>query len=419
MGRAIARQFLKPLPGLRLAGVMGRTIEQAAWLYTDAGASEVTACDTVARFEQAVAEGRPAVCDDPAVLFSAGGVDVVIECTGEVEFGAQIATGTLRHGKHLVLMNAELGATIGPILKVLADQAGVVFTDTDGDEPGVALNLVRFLRTMGCQPVCAGNLKGMIDPYRTPETQALFAAGAGQKATKVTGYADGTKLSMEATILANATGFRVARRGMLGPRCAHVREASTVFSAQLFREGGLVDYVLGAEPHTGAFVLAYDDDAVTRAYMSYFKMGDGPLYCFYTPFHLPHLQIAATVGRAALFHDATVTPAGPPTCDVITMAKRDLRAGEVLDGIGGYCCYGTIENIAVSLGGRHLPMGLSGGCRLRRDVPRDHALTYDEVELPAAGTAQTLRRTQDAVFFPEVAARADQPGGADTQVAGS
>ncbi len=399
MGRAIVRQFLKPLRGMRLVAVVSRAERDARRVLHEAGISDLRRCDTARQVEDCVAAGEMAVGEDAAALYGAGPVDVIIECTGDVEFGARVALGAFENGKHLVLLNAALGATAGPILKWEADRAGVVFTDTDGDEPGVAMNLVRFVRTVGCQPVCAGNLKGMLDRYRTPDTQAAFAAAHHQKPAMVTSFADGTKLSMETTVLANATGFRVARRGMLGHACQHVNDATRLFSPELFEEGGLVEYLLGAAPHTGAFVLALERDPVSREYASYFKMGDGPLYCDYPPYHLPHLQVASTVARAALFHDATVAPAGKPCCDVITMAKRDLAEGDVLDGIGGFCCYGTIENADVAIAGRHLPIGLSRGCRVRRDLPRDHALTYEDVDMPPAATAATLRERQDTLFF--------------------
>src|SRR4030095_6212450 len=187
-------------------------------------------------------------------------------------------------------------------LKVHADRRGVVLTNTDGDEPGVAMNLVRFLRSAGLRPVAAGNLKGMLDHYRTPETQQAFAEAAGQNARMVTSFADGTKLAQEATVLANAAGFRVATRGMRGYRCAHVNEMTRFLSAaDLLEAGGIVEYVLGArEPNNGAFVIAYSTDQAQCGYMRTFKMGDGPLYCFYTPFHLPHVQIVPTIARAVL-----------------------------------------------------------------------------------------------------------------------
>ena len=369
MGRAIARGLLRPVPGMRLSAVYNRTPDVAARPFRDAGHDAPRVCSSAAQLGQALAAGHAAAVDDPLLLTRADGIDVVLEATGEVEFGASIALSALEHGKHVVLINAELDATVGPILKTYADRAGVVLTDTDGDEPGVAMNLVRFARTIGYEPVCAGNLKGMIDPYRTPETQREFAERNHQKPILITSFADGTKLSMEATILANAAGFGVARRGMLGHRCAHVKDTLKLFTPEQFANGGLVDYLLGADPHTGAFVLGYNENPIDRQYMGYFKMGEGPLYCFYTPYHLPHLQILTTIARAALFSDPTVTPVGRPYCEVIAMAKRDLAQGATLDGIGGFCCYGTIENADVAHAGRHLPMGLTGGCRVRRALP--------------------------------------------------
>jgi len=321
-----------------------------------------------------------------------------------VEAGAHNAMCAIENGKHLILVNAELDSTIGPILKVYADRQGVVVTNTDGDEPGVAMNLVRMVKTFGYRPVLAGNFKGMLDPYRTPETQKGFAEKYNQAPRMVTSYADGTKLSMETTILANATGFKVGKRGMFGHKCDHVRDVLKLFSPEQFQTTGLVDFLLGAEPHTGAFVVVYDEDQVRRQLMDYLKMGEGPLHVFYTPYHLPHLQVVSTVARAVLFHDPTVAPAGPPMCDSVTIAKRDLKRGEVLDGIGGFTCFGVTDNSEVARKEDLLPMGLSGGCRLKRDVARDQAISYNDVDLPPGRLCDQLRAEQNRHFAPAVVA---------------
>ncbi len=398
MGRGIALELLAPVAGMRLAAVANRTLAGAARAYREAGVPAASAVASVAALDDAIAAGRPAVTDDALLLCRAQGLDVVVECTGDVEFGARVATAAIAHGKHVVLVNAELDATVGPILKVHADRRGVVITNTDGDEPGVAMNLYRFVKMLGYRPVAAGNFKGMIDPYRTPETQRAFALAHYQQPRMITSFADGTKLAMEATILANATGFRVARRGMYGHRCAHVRDTLSLFPLDELLAGGIVDYVLGAEPHTGAFVLGYTDHPVKQEYLRYFKMGDGPLYAFYTPYHLPHLQVVPTIARAALFGDATVAPRGAPVCDVLTVAKRDLKAGDILDGIGGFTCYGTIDNAEIARRDNLLPMGLSEGCRLVRDVARDEAIAYEDVVLPEGRLADRLRAEQAAHF---------------------
>jgi predicted homoserine dehydrogenase-like protein len=295
-------------------------------------------------------------------------------------------------------MNAELDATVGPILKVYADRAGVIITNADGDQPGVMMNLYRFVKSIGYRPVLAGNIKGLQDYYRTPETQKKFAAEHHITPMMATSFADGTKISMENAIVANATGFKVGRRGMYGPRCEHVRETVDLFPMDRLLNGGLVDYILGAEPGPGVFVLGYNTDPVRQDYMKYFKMGDGPLYVFYVPYHLPHLEVPLTAARAVLFRDAAVAPLDGPVCDVITVAKRDLKAGEVLDGIGGFTCYGMIENSEICQSENLLPMGLSEVCTLKRDIPRDQVITNEDVTMPVDRLCVRLREEQNAYF---------------------
>jgi predicted homoserine dehydrogenase-like protein len=187
---------------------------------------------------------------------------------------------------------------------------------------------------------------------------------------------------------------------MRGYRCAQVKDLLSGLSVDQFAKGGVVDYVLGAEPGTGAFVVGYNDHPIKRQYMSYFKMGDGPLYLFYTPYHLPHLQLPHTVARAVLFGDATLTPMGAPVCDTVAIAKRDLRAGEVLDGMGGFTCYGLIDTHESSRASDLLPMAISQGCRLKRAVTKDEAIGYADVELPPNRLSDKLRAEQDAHFAP-------------------
>jgi predicted homoserine dehydrogenase-like protein len=222
----------------------------------------------------------------------------------------------------------------------------------------------------------------MVDHYRTPETQKGFALKYDQDPRKVTSFADATKLSMETTVLANATGFQAGRRGMYGPPCEHVREMANLLPADQMLGTGLVDYALGAAPHTGAFVIVYEENPLKQAQLGYVKMGDGPFYVFYTPFHLPHIQIASTIGRAVIYGDPTVAPIAGPVCEVITLAKRDMKAGERLDGVGGFCAYGVIDNSPAARAVNALPLSLSEDCVLRRDVLKDEVILFADVKLP-------------------------------------
>lgn len=398
MGRAIAEHILKAVPGMRLVGISNRTIAQAEKAYCDAGVETLQHRDSVAALEDAIDQGQYAVIDDPMLLCCASQVEAVIEVTGDLELGAQVALEAIQHGKHVIQLNAEVDSTVGPILKVYADRAGVVYTYSDGDEPGVAMNLYRFVQSIGCKPVLMGQIKGFLDRYRNPETQKGFAERVNQKPAMIASYADGSKLAIESTLMGNATGFIPGKRGMCGYECAHVKDLLNRVSIDDFKHGGLVDFVLGAEPHTGAFVMGYNDEPIKQQYMSYFKMGDGPLYMFYTPYHLAHLQLPHSVARAVLFHDATLAPMGAPVCDTLSVAKRVLKAGEILDGMGGYDCYGLIDSYAVCQSNNYLPIPLSQGCRLKRDIPKDQPISYQDVELPVGRLCDKLRADQIAHF---------------------
>ncbi|MCI0400699.1 MAG: NAD(P)-dependent oxidoreductase [Gammaproteobacteria bacterium] len=407
MGRGIAYQLLKGMEGMRLTGISNRTIAQAERAYRDAGVDTPRRVDSVAALEDAISNGQYAITDDPTLLCQAGQVEAVIEVTGEVEVGAQVACEAIRHGKHVILMNAEVDSTVGPILKVYADRAGVVYTYGDGDEPAVALNLYRFVQSIGYKPVLMGQVKGFLNRYRNPETQKGFAEKVNQKPAMIASFADGSKLAIESTLMGNATGFVPGTRGMYGYECTHVKDLLNRFSVDDFKHGGLVDFVLGAEPHTGgAFVMGYNDEPIRQQYMSYFKLGDGPLYMFYTPFHLPHLQLPHSVARAVLFRDATLAPMGAPVCDTLSVGKRDLKAGEILDGLGGFMCYGLIDSYAVCQTNNYLPIPLSHGCRLKRHIPKDQPISYHDVELPVGRFCDKLRAEQTAHFGSAVQAAA-------------
>jgi predicted homoserine dehydrogenase-like protein len=400
-GRGIALQLGTPVPGIRLAGIANRTASHGERAFREAGIDRWAAGGSAAQVEASMRRGIPVLTDDPALLVQSPDIDIVLEVTGTVDHAAAVTLDAIEHGKHIVIVNAELDSTLGPILKARADAAGVVLTNTDGDEPGVAMTLFRYIRSLGLSPVAAGNIKGMVDHYRNPDTQRAFAERHDQDVWKVTSFADATKLSMEATVLANATGFRVGKLGMHGPPCAHVSELAKLLPAEDLLGGGIVDYALGAAPHTGAFVVIHEPNALKQRQLGYYKMGDGPFYVFYTPFHLPHLQIASTIGRAVVLKDATVAPLGGPRCEVVAVAKRDLRAGERVDGIGGFCVYGLIENAPAARQVDALPMGLCEGSTMRHDVPRDTVLTANDVVMPPERLSDRLwleqrRRWPDA-----------------------
>jgi predicted homoserine dehydrogenase-like protein len=200
---------------------------------------------------------------------------------------------------------------------------------------------------------------------------------------------------MEGAVLANATGFCAGRRGMYGPSCKYVGEIADLLPADQMLNTGLVDYALGAAPHTGAFVVVHEDNPLKKAQLASYKLGNGPFYAFHTPYHLPHIQIASTIARAVIQRDATVAPIAGPICEVVTVAKRDLKAGERLDGIGGFCAFGLIENASSARTMAYLPIGLSEGCVLLRDKSKNEVLSFNDVERPVHHVVEALWQEQN------------------------
>lgn len=395
MARGLTNQIVNSVPGMEVAAIVNRTAANAERAYAEAGIDPIVAT-TTGDVADALAAGKPVVTDDIAAVCATEHIDAVVEATGAVEYGCNIVETAIDAGKHVILMNAEVDGTVGWQLHQRAVAAGVVYTGCDGDQPGVQMNLIRFVKGIGLRPLVAGNVKGLQDEYRNPTTQKGFAEQWGQDPAMVTSFADGTKISFEQAIVANACGMTVERRGMRGSdHAGHVDELTQAYDVEeLERMGGVVDYVVGSKPGPGVFVLATHDDPKQRHYLNLYKLGEGPLYSFYTPYHLCHFEVPLTVARAVLFGDAALSPIGPPTVEVIAKAKTDLEAGITLDGLGGYNTYGVAERADVTASERLLPMGVAEGCKLLRSLSKDDALTYDDVELPAGRRVDQLRIDQ-------------------------
>jgi predicted homoserine dehydrogenase-like protein len=410
MGRGLTNQIVNSVPGMELVAIANRTLANAERAYREAGVERFEVADDPDTVDHWVARGVPVVTESFEAVCDALSIDAIVEATGAVEYGCHVAVRAIDHAKHVVLMNAEVDATVGPILSVAARKAEVILTGCDGDQPGVQMNLVRFVRGLGLEPLVCGNVKGLQDPYRTPTTQASFAARWGQDPHMVTSFADGTKISIEQATVANATGMTVARRGMGGRDWpGHVDELVELYDVDELRSlGGVVDYVVGSRPGPGVFVLATHEDPRQRHYLDLYKLGPGPLYSFYTPYHLCHFEVPTTVARAVLFGDAAITPIAGPLVEVVTTAKRDLPAGTVLDGLGGYDTYGQAERADVTATDRLLPIGVAEGCVLRHDVRQDDVIGYDDVVLPPGRLVDELRRRQAAHDFDSAAERVSQ-----------
>lgn len=400
MSQGLANHIVNTTTGMRLVGVYNRRVQRAFDLCSYCGTRDAVAPTTQDEADLAILEGKVVVTDDALLLARAKGIDVLVDVTGSVEFGARVALEAFRHGKDVVLLNAEIDATIGPILQTYAQKHGVVLSACDGDEPGVQINLYRWVKGLGLTPRVIGNIKGLQDPYRNPTTQKAFAEKWGQNPAMVTSFADGSKISFEQAIVANATGFRVKTRGMSRglEYKDDVMKIGRLYDIDEVRQlTGIVDYVVGT-PFTKVYVLAEHTDPKQQHYLNLYKMGDGPLYSFFIPYHLVHFEVPTAIARVALFRDSIAKPLAGPVVEVCAVAKRDLRAGETLDEYGMYMTYGEAVNADEMCRHRYLPEGLVEGCVLQRDVQKDAVITYSDVVLPVGRLADRLRAEQYRLF---------------------
>lgn len=400
MCQGLTNQITHSTPGMRVAAISNRRVQRAVDVFHYSGLEDAVVADSQQRFDAAVERSVPVAVEDAMLIARSEFIDVLVDVTGSVEFGARVALEAFKYGKDVVLMNAELDATIGPILQTYADAHGVIFTACEGDEPGIQMNLYRWVKGLGMTPRLLGNVKGLQDRHRNPTTQKGFAEKWKQNPTMVTSFADGSKVSFEQAVVANATGFKALTRGMSRGLDYHgdVLKIGEIYDLEeLRRLGGAIDYVVGT-PLTKVYCLAEHPDPKQAHYLELYKMGPGPLYSFFVPYHLCNLEVPTAIARTCLFRDPVSRSLAGPVVEVCAVAKRDLKAGEVLDDYGMYMTYGEAANVEEMSGGRYLPQGLVEGCKLLRNIAKDSVITYDDVVLPAGRLADRLRAEQYRKF---------------------
>jgi predicted homoserine dehydrogenase-like protein len=383
MGRGLVRQ-ISLTPGIECVALADLNVRQAIERLRAIGQS-CREASSLLDAGRALQEGELPVFADGLQVCELPEIDVIIEATSAVLDGGRYAIAALEHQKHLVLMNSEVDLIFGPALLRAAANQGVICTSCDGDQHGVIKRLLDEIRLWGFEPVLAGNIKGFLDRSANPTTIVPEADKRNLDYRMCTSYTDGTKLSIEMALVANAYGLRTAVPGMLGPRARTVNEVLDLFDFASIRDAGsaVVDYVLGAEPGGGVFVVGASDDPYQRDMLEYYKMGKGPFYLFYRPYHLCHVEAMQSVAEAVLDERPLLQPTCGFRTNVIAYAKTDLHAGDSCDGIGGYTCYGMIENTPRDGTKDGLPICLAEDVVLARDIARDERITIEDlVEVP-------------------------------------
>jgi predicted homoserine dehydrogenase-like protein len=376
--------------------VVNRTLDRgrAAWFGAGVDTSRLCVSDDPATLAEAIDRGLPALSAalDAVTLEQ---LDVVVNVSSSIAQGARATLTALEAGRHVVSLNAEADATLGSLLHQVARDHGVVYTISDGDQPGGMLRTHNWVRAMGFESVVIANCKRHLDRFQNPATSAPYAERDGTSVEITTAAGDGTKLQIECAVVANVTGFEPDCRGMHGVPTTLERAVEDLHALE--SRDHVVEYTLGGDFGAGVFVVGrtHDHDAVARS-LGFYKMGPGPDYLFFRPHTLAQFEMAETIADVWINGHALATPAGPPVAEVVTMAKRDLRAGEPLDGIGGYTCYGAIDTRAGADG--LLPIALAQGAVLRTDVPCDAPVALDAVDVDDSAEIVALRRRQDVVI---------------------
>ncbi len=394
MGRGLIYQLCHT-PGMFPSLLVVRDVNRGVDAYRTCGFNpqDIIVSDNPRVLADAIQRKKPAITPDIDAATSVIPIDVFIEATGHVEYGARCALSAILHRKHFVSLNAETDATVGPILKQKADQAGTVYTNADGDQPGVLMRLIEYCRGCGFEVRCAVNCKGFMNIRATPDSIKEWAIKQNTSPRMTTAFTDGTKMNIELNVVCNAANLLPAKRGMIGVKTDLKNALKDFQNSGALTDFGTVDYTLAGDFAGGVFVIARaEHPEMVKPYLRYLKMGDGPDYLFYRPYHLCHIETPLSAAEAVIYREPTIAPLGTPIAHTITLAKRDLNTGETLDGIGGFKVYGELE-VADKANGL-LPIGLAENIQLTRAIPQDQPIPLDAVDLDESSLLVKLWREQ-------------------------
>lgn len=367
-------------PGITCAAICDLKIERCIQALEHFGL-EYAVVSTLSELHEAFNRKIIGVCSSSNLIAEYNEVDAVIEASSSIGAALPTALLAMERGKHLILMNSELDLMFGPLLQEVARQRGVVCTSCDGDQYGALKHLIDDIKSWGFELVMAGNIKGYLDRYATPSSIVIEADKRSLDYRMCTSYTDGTKLNIEMAIIANTFDLTISETGMAGPKARHVNEIFDCFDfARLYEDRRpIVDYILGAQPGGGVFVVGYCEAPYQRSMLSYYKMGEGPFYLFYRPYHLCHIESMQVVRKAVKLGETFMGPSAGLKTNVFAYAKRDLPEGTVLDGIGGFDCYGHIEVVNDHASAAGLPICLAENVILTKSISKDQRITLTDV----------------------------------------
>lgn len=379
MGKGLLYQSIIT-ENIRTVAVCDSDLEKACDVLKDFNLEYIIVDDSK-NIAQSNTEGKIAVFRDGEMLAAINEIEAVIEATGTIIPAAKYSLKALNAGKHLILMNSEIDLIFGPYLSRLADQHNVVCTSCDGDQYGALKHIIDDLKFWGFELVMAGNIKGFLDRYANPTSIIPEADKRNLDYKACASYTDGTKLNIEMALISNALGLKTKIPGMYGPVCKDISDVSEVFNfKKLWSDRKpFIDYILGANPGGGVFAIGYCNNPYQRDMLKYYKMGNGPFYTFYRPYHLCHIEAMSVIFDAVLKNKNFLQPEFGLVTNVYAYAKKDLKKGDELDGIGGYNCYGLVENCNDQGDLSGIPICLADQVFLKRDIKKDQKIFLNDV----------------------------------------
>jgi len=406
-------------PGMHLVGVADLSparakaaLKRVGWPPAALGARTLA---------DAARNGTTHLLDDAQALIAAPGVEIVIDATGKPAAGIAHVLACCAHGKHIVMVNVEADALAGPLLARRAREAGIVYSLAYGDQPALICEMVDWARAAGFEVIAAGKGTKYLPEYHhsTPDTvwphygmSARDAKLGGMSAQMFNSFLDGTKSAIEMAAVANATGLQPASDGLAFPPCG-VDDLAQVLCPRedggQLQHRGQVEVVSSVERdgrpvfrdlRWGVYVtFAGDSDYVRRCFREYGLVTDrsGRYTAMYKPYHLIGLELGISVASVGLRRE----PTGAPEAwhgDVVATAKRDLKAGETLDGEGGFTVYGRLMPAQDSLAVGGLPLGLAHHVRLKKAVRSGQPVRWNDVDIDAKDPAVAFRREMERSF---------------------
>lgn len=403
MGSGLIAAF-RHVPGMKISAVANQDVEEGIRALRSAGtpADQIVTCDEPAQIDQEIRNGKIVVTSDPRSLAQVDALDIVTDSTWSPAIGADVAESCIEYGKDVVLVNIETDVTVGRILKKKAAEAGVIYSVSSGDEPGCLMELFDYVNSLGYQVITIG--KGKNNPLNTDATPDLVADSAARSdkdPVQVASYVDGTKTMFEMTCAANATGCLPMQRGMIGPD-ASFETVSQVFALEedggISKFAGKIDFVQGPSLSGGVFVVVKVADQRIAADLNYLKVGSGKYFTFFRHYHLWFLEAPISIAQAYLNRQVWLEPLDKAVAEVMTVAKKDLNPGDILERFGGYTNYGVMELAHISSQLNALPAGLSPDAKIIQPVKKGAIITWDDVSLDENSSVVKLRRQQDELI---------------------